>query len=189
MKARPEPPAAPFSFALGVAPRHIPQFESGKEIHPVRDCSDEVMCLLQGVRMRLIIALGAILLSGGCAGMTPKAAWPDPAPSHPLLSSTVGLLASPQGDTMGPTAAAPGRSYQFKCEDQAMRFENTPLPTMTLDSPRREENTSHPLPGSLMEPWKRLASESTMSSPLYWQRNVPGVTDNGFRALSGQYLR
>jgi hypothetical protein len=141
--------------------------------------------------MRLIIALGAILITAGCAGMTPKPAWPDPAPFRCDLASTVGPLASLPRETVSPSPLPPRRSYQFKCEDEAMRFENTPLPTMNLkvESPPHGENGGHPLPGSLMEPWKRFDTESTILSPLYWQRTVPGVTDNGFRALSGHALQ
>jgi hypothetical protein len=141
--------------------------------------------------MRFFMTWTAILVSAGCTGTAATVAWPDPAPFGLVPTSVEGPIASPRGDAVAPSPLAPRGTFKFKCEDEAMRFVNTPLPAMNLnaESPRSGETPARPLPGSLMDPWRRLDSEGTVSAPLNWHREVPGVTDNGFRTLSGRDLR
>ena len=141
--------------------------------------------------MKLMIAVGSMMISGGCAGMPAEFAWPESGPAPERRATLAEPLAAPTGELPTMDRLPPRRSYLFKCEDEAMSFENTPLPTMSLNpiNSHRRNITAPPLPGTLMEPWRRFESESTMSSPLYWQRGVPGITDNGFPSLSGQALR
>jgi hypothetical protein len=141
--------------------------------------------------MKLMIAVGSMMISGGCAGMPAEFAWPDPGPAPESRASLAEPFASVHKDSIATDRLSPRRSYSFKCEDEAMSFENTPLPTMSLNPVNFHPQSIAvpPVPGTLMEPWRRFASESTMSAPLYWQRGVPGITDNGFPSLSGQTLR
>jgi hypothetical protein len=134
---------------------------------------------------------GIMMVSGGCASISAEAAWPDPSVPPEDPASFPELIAPSQGVSIEPDRRSPGKLLRFKSEDAAMKFENVPLPTMSLysGSPRREGNAGPPLPGALMEPWRRFETESTMSSSLYWQREVPGITDNGFPSLSGRSLR
>jgi len=141
--------------------------------------------------MKLMIAVGSMMMSGACTGMPPEIARPDPGPAPERRAFLAEPFAALHKDTFATDRLSPRRTYSFKCEDEAMSFENSPLPLMSLDpfSSRRESIAALPVPGTLMEPWRRFASESKMSAPLYWQRGVPGITDNGFPRLSGETLR
>lgn len=141
--------------------------------------------------MKLMIAVGSMMISGGCAGMPADFAWPDSRPAPERRATLAEPFAVLTGELPASDLLSPRRSYSFKCEDEAMSFENTPLPTMSLNpiNSHHRNIAAPPVPGSLMEPWKRFESESTMSAPLYWQRGVPSITDNGFPSLSGKALR
>jgi hypothetical protein len=141
--------------------------------------------------MKLMIAVGSLMISGGCGCMPAEFAWPDSGPAPKPRASLQEPFESLHEDSLAADRLSPRRSYSFKCEDEAMGFENTPLPTMGLNPVQSHPPSIAipPAPGSLMEPWGRFESESTMAAPLYWHRGVPGITDNGFPSLSGQALR
>jgi hypothetical protein len=131
--------------------------------------------------MKTGLLLGVLILIGGCAGVQAGVSWPDSGPREqeppppPPPEEITSLSATPQST---PPSEGPRR---FKCEDPAMRFENSPLQTHPdLRGAVPAGNTPPRLPRSLMDPWRSFAPSGTPSSELLWPREVPGVTDGGF---------
>jgi hypothetical protein len=132
--------------------------------------------------MKLMMAFGAMVFAGGCAGVTADLAWPDPMMPPTETAATDPAIGMFGSDTRLPQKSFFGNSFRFKSEDESMKFENVPLRTLRYDNAMLplDKKVDAPLPGSLMEPWRAFGSVIQPSSVLLWSRGVPGVTENGF---------
>src|SRR5690349_12664250 len=106
------------------------------------------------MRNRMVF-MGTILLAGGCTGIHPNLSWTDPGASAPESEHPAPTEVVANEFSVHPNAPPLERPFRFKCEDEAMRFENSPLKIVEDERAALSiEKTSLPLPGSLMEPWR-----------------------------------
>jgi hypothetical protein len=130
--------------------------------------------------MKIATTLGAILLTGGCAGVRAGVSWPGSAVRGQEAAVSLSQEESMRIGIADQPSTPIDRVRRFKSEDGSMRFENTPLET-PRGKPNMISEVSCPrLPKSLMDPWRSIGSSDPLSSPLFWSRGIPGVTENGF---------
>src|SRR6185436_2241465 len=120
--------------------------------------------------MKIATTIGAILLTGGCAGVQAGVSWPGSA-----VREQEAVVSLPQDESMrigiaDHTSTPIDRVRRFKSEDGSMKFENTPLETPRGQSNLVSDVSSPRLPKSLMDPWRSIGSSDPVSSPLFWSR-------------------
>lgn len=140
--------------------------------------------------MRTGLILGVVVLSGGCAGVRPELAGTETGGRErestplPVLGVDTRLGMPPRREF------PPERIVRFKSEDQAMRFENSPMEAAAPG--RREflpEESVPRLPRSLMDPWRSFGPSGTSPSELLWSRGIPGVTESGFFGADSGWVK
>ncbi|HEV3027913.1 MAG TPA: hypothetical protein VG457_10095 [Planctomycetota bacterium] len=130
--------------------------------------------------MKYAMAVTAMVLIGGCGGMSMDVSWSQPPEPDFLVAGADPAPEIYGGVDVAPRIAEPRSPYRLRSREESTNSE--PLLAGTLHRELRPlplEKLDPRVPESPMVPWRGFGLTTPPVSAFLWSRVVPGAPENG----------